>query len=521
MRQTTAACALVTAVVLLALFAFKQGGSGGKETSLVKLALLPLANLSGEVAQQYFADEMTDDLIAKLGQISGLRVIGRASVMKFKQTTNSVAEIARQLNVDAVIQGTLQRTGDKVQLGVRLFQGSTDRLLWSTNYERDLRDLFGLQNEVALAVASKLKVKLHPEENGRLVNAPRVDPEALDLYYRGRKAIGAAGDANTNNLEAIRLYKSALEIDKDFAPAWAALAGAYNARVYNFEPQPEKRWASDARDAVLEALRINPNLAAAYEQHGRLLWSPGKNFQHEAALGLLYHALKLNPSSDGALTQLISVYNHTGFFDEALAKIKEVTVLNPLNTNQLAQAAIHLWKGENEQSLLLWPEVRRQSMPTFCGSHWALTLFALGRTDEANAKLQEYLKNYPADVPGELTAMKAVLLAAEGKDAESITQIEEAAKKTKTYFGETHHTTYLIACAYARLNKIPEALKWLQQTADTGFPCYPLFAQDPNLDKLRADAGFKDFLKKQEMAWKTRKADWAKFMGDGKTNGEK
>ena len=488
-RRTTVGFALVAAVLLLALFSYKQGGESGREAPPVKLAVLPLVNHSG-VTNDFFANEMTDDLIGKLGQISGLRVIGRASVMQLKGTTNSMPEIARQLNVDAVVQGTLKRERDKVQMTVRLFQGATGLQLLSTNYERDLQDLFGLQNEIALASASKLKVKLHPEEQVRLAYAPRVNPTALDLYYRGK---ALTDDDDANNQEQIRLYQGAVEISKDFAPAWAALAGAYSHRFYWIEPEPDKQWKRKAQDAVLTAITLNPNLAEAWTQNGRLHWGPG-NFDHEEAIKLFDRALQLNPSSVEALKWIAIVFTHTGFFNEGIAKKNESAALDPL-VSGLTSAFPLLFKGEYQQSLLLWPKSDRDVFTPAHGSHWAWALFADHQTNAAKAKVEEYLKN-SKDRPGELAAVKAVLLAAEGDDTNSIAQIKIAEKKTETSFGETHHATYFIACAYVRLNKKVEALKWLIQTADTGFPCYPLFRDDPNLDKLRTDAGFKDFLKK-------------------------
>lgn len=334
-------------------------------------------NLSGDVAQDPFADEMTDEVIAKLGQISALRVIGRATVMPFKRSTNAVPGIARQLSVDAVVQGTLKRERDKVQMAVQLFQGPTYRLLWSTNSESDLRDVFVLQNEVALAIASKMNVRVKPEEQARLASAPRINPEALDLYYRAK----ALGDGDANNQEAIRLYQSAVGISKDFAPAWGALGEAYIERVFQYEPELSKRWAGDARDAVLEALRLNPNLAEAYVLHGRLLWSPAKNFQHEAALELFHHALQLNSSSASALIWFGIVLAHTGFVDEAQPTEIDLMAVDPGAATRI-EAYHLLFRMEYEKSLLFWPKIKPDLRSSALGSHWAWALFAAGRTNE-------------------------------------------------------------------------------------------------------------------------------------------
>jgi adenylate cyclase len=500
---------MLTAFLFLTLYAVKHVGNSGGERPPTRLAVLPLEILSGDVTQQYFADEMTDDIIAKLGQIHALRPIGRVTVMQYKNSTNSPQEIANQLKVSAVVQGKLKRDGDKLHIEARLFQSRNDRqprsAILSTGLERDLREVFKLQNEIVLAIAAAMQVRLRAEEQRRLADAPAVNPVALGLYYQGRAKTRAFSD--TNNKEAIRLCERALEIDKSFAPAWAELAGDCINQVYNFEPKISKL-EDKALSSLLEAIRINPELALAYEKHGNLLWSPIRNFQHEEAINLFRHALQLNPSSIGALHWSSWVYNHTGFSDQAIAKAEEVAALDPVfDTAVLSLACSHLWKGEYHESLLLWPRAA-VFLCSLTGSHWAWTLFALGQTNEAHRKIAEYLQKIPEDRPGELTAMEAVLLAAEGKEAEAVAKIRIAEEKTATNFGETHHCTYLIACAYARLNKTREGIRWLKQAADKGFPCYPLFVRDPNLANLRADAEFQAFLKAQEQDWLRRSNLW-------------
>jgi serine/threonine protein kinase/class 3 adenylate cyclase len=510
-RRTAVTFGVVAAVFFLALYAFKQGGGGGKELPLVRLAVLPLENLSGEVAQQYFADEVTDDLIGKLGQIRAVQVITRATTMKCQ--TNSVPEIARQLKVNALVKGTLKREQDRVRIEVRLFNGRTEGHLWKTNYERDVRDLFDLQDAIALGIASKLKVKVDPEERARLTKPHPVVPEALDLYYQGKARDGAGGDfaGDANNLEAIRLLDRVVKkVDKNFAPAWAALAGAYITRLFAIEPQNSKRWADMARDALLEALQLDPDLALAHESLGRLYWSQARDFD-EKAQNELSRALQLNPSAVGALQWIGWVYNHTGFFDQALAKAETAITLDPRSTGLLLNTACsHLWKGEYEESLFLWPKIDPKVNPYIVGSHWAWALLALGETTKARATIEAFLEKHPEDSPGELTAMKAILLAADGKEADAVALIQMVEKKTELYFGETHHTTYFIACVYARLKNPPQAVRWLKQTAQTGFPCYALFASDPNLANLRTNPEFLSFLKGQETDWLRRSNLWFK-----------
>ena len=171
--------------------------------------------------------------------------------MQFKHPTNSAPEIARQLKVEAVIRGTLKREGDRVKIEVGQFNGRSDRQLWSTKFERDVRDAFDLQNEIALAIARKMKVKVTSEEQARLTRPCPVAPEALDLYYRGKAVESASRGTNSARQERIRLYENAVKMDKNFAPAWAALAGAYIDLLYWQKPEDSKELEGLAEKALM------------------------------------------------------------------------------------------------------------------------------------------------------------------------------------------------------------------------------------------------------------------------------
>ncbi len=206
------------------------------------------------------------------------------------------------------------------------------------------------------------------------------------------------------------------------------------------------------------------------------------------------------------------IYNHTGFQDESVAHRKRELELEPTDVaNPLGGIALALLhKGEPEKALPFfekWPgggfaAVYRQSQ-------YAWTLFAVGRTDDADKKVKDLLKEHPDDKAGELTGMMAVLLAATGDMTGAEKQIQNALKK-QSGFSEFHHTSYFIAAAYARMNNVAEALYWLRKTADTGFPCYSLFATDPNLDSLRGNTNFVSFLHEQKRDWQRRSNLWFK-----------
>ncbi|MBA3514007.1 MAG: protein kinase, partial [Pyrinomonadaceae bacterium] len=302
-------------------------------TSEIKsLAVLPLDNLSGDPAQDYFADGMTEALITSLAKVSALRVISRTSVTQYKGTRKTVPEIARELNVDAIIEGSVQRAGERVQITAQLIQAATDRHLWAGTYGRDLRDVLSLQNEVAGTIVREIQIKLTPQEQAQLANVNSVNPEAYDNYLRGK--FHAERENRTDNETAIKLLEKAVEIDPNFARAYTELARAYNTKAFFFAPQ-EKQWEEKAFVAVEKALALNPDLAEAHLARGRLLWTHINHFPHESAMREYQRALGLNPNLDEAHHQLAIVYGHIGLLDEAIQELQKAVAINP--TNSLAR----------------------------------------------------------------------------------------------------------------------------------------------------------------------------------------
>src|SRR4029077_7855117 len=189
------------------------------------LAVLPLTNLSGDPEQEYFADRMTESLITELGKISSPRVISRQSVMQYKSSKKSLREIAGELKVDAVVEGTVVRSGDRVRVTIHLSQALPERQLWAQEYDRSIRDALSLQGEIARAIADEIQVKLTPEERTRLAVSRSVDSEAQDNYLRGRYF--ACKGTERGLQTAIAHFKTAIEKDPTYAPAYAELAMAY------------------------------------------------------------------------------------------------------------------------------------------------------------------------------------------------------------------------------------------------------------------------------------------------------
>lgn len=462
------------------------------------IAVLPLENLSQNDLEEYFADGMTDALITNLSMIGALQVRSRPSVMQYKGMRLSLAEIARELQVDAVLTGSIMRSDGRIRISVQLAQTGSDRNLWANTYERDLSDVLDLQKEVTQDIVREVRVKLSPDEQNIFDKRGPVSAEAMEEYLRGEFFLHSQD--KENNEAAIRSLEQAVAIDNNFAPAWAALSQAYVWKLFLFRPDDSKL-SEKAFIAAEKALRLDPDLAVAYLARGRLLWTPANHFPHDKAIHEFRRALNLNPNLDEARNQLALVYCHVGRFDDAIAESQKAIEINPTNT--LAQFRIGQtfnFQGKYADALSILQAIPAEVNPALVGHQIAWSLFNLGKREEAAALIQKLLKDNPEDEGGLFTSIRAVLEASAGEVDLARRDIKAAIEKGRG-FGHFHHTAYHIACAYALLKMPAEAVKWLEEASDDGFPCYPLFADDRNLDDLRGHDEFTVFMNRLKERW--------------------
>ena len=490
------------ALIMMAGFALWLSFRGSYSTQppirIQSLAVLPMENLSADPTQDYFADGMTDALITNLAKISALQVISRAGVMPYKSANKSVAEISRELTVDALVSGSVLRAGERVRINVQLINAATNRNLWVESYERDLRDVLALQRDVAGDIADEIRIKVSPQEHAQIGSSRPVNPEAYDQYLRGRYY---ANRQNREDIEtAIASLERAVELDPTFASALAELAQAYVWKLFLVAPE-DGQLAEKAFVATEKALALEPDSAVAHLARGRLLWTPANRFPHEKVIREYRRALTLGPNLDEARSQLASVYIHIGFFDKALQELEQAVATNPSNSPaQYRIGETLVLQGKYEQALNSLRSVPKEANPAMIGNQIVWALFNLGRKEEASATLEQFLKEYPEVNRGLLTSEQAVLAASSGQERRAEDKIQLAVKLGKG-FGHFHHTAYQIACAYALMNKREQAIKWLEATAEDGFPCYPLFDTDSNLNNLRHDPHFVTFMNKMRQQW--------------------
>jgi TolB-like protein/DNA-binding winged helix-turn-helix (wHTH) protein len=296
-----------------------------KPTRIRSIAVLPLQNLSNDPNQEYFVDGMTDELITDLAQIRELKVVSKTSIMQYKGTRTALPQIGRQLGVDAVVEGSVLRSGDKVRITAQLIRAATDSHIWAAAYDGDLKDVLSLQARVAEAITNEVKLNLSAQESGRLRSEKAVNPEAFDLYLRGRY------EWNQRNTEAFRkavdYFDQATEKDPNFALAYSGLADAYTLLVLNGE-NPAK--LGEAKAAAEKAIALNPNLAEAHTSLGAI--HVLHDWDWAGAEREFQRAIELNPNSAQAHHWYGNLLlGPEGRHDEAIAELQRAQQLNPLS----------------------------------------------------------------------------------------------------------------------------------------------------------------------------------------------
>jgi DNA-binding winged helix-turn-helix (wHTH) protein/Flp pilus assembly protein TadD len=333
------------------------------------------------------------------------------------------------------------------------------------------------------------------EHARKLVGSP-----AYDLYLHGKVK---ASSENREDMEAaIQVLHEALARDPEFAPAYAQLARAYSTLAFKFSSESKaKEFHEDAEVAVLKALAIDPKLAEAHFARGLIVWTKRKGFPHEQAIRSYKRSLELDPTDDETHHQLSMVYSHVGLLDEANSHVEKALDLNPNNTMARFRAGSYkAYQGLFDEAISMMKKIPREVSPLLVDRSTADALVQIGGLSEAEAIADQYLNEFPQDEGGSFTSVKAVVLAKNRNTRDAETAIERAVAIGSS-FGHFHHTAYNIAAAYAAMDKPDSAVKWLEKTADDGFPNLPYFEIDPNLDSLRDHPGFLRFMPKLRPQW--------------------
>ncbi|MGE5327303.1 MAG: protein kinase domain-containing protein, partial [Deltaproteobacteria bacterium] len=300
-------------------------------TKIQSIAVLPLANFSGDPKQEYFADGMTDELITNLGKISSLRVISRTTAMRFKGTTKTLPEIARQLNVDAIVEGSVQCSGDRVRISAQLIEARREKHLWAESYERELRDVLALQSEVARAITHEISATVTVDELERLATAHAVNPEAYRLYLEGRYQFSKRTPSAFK--KSLQLYKRALKLDPDYALAYAGLAESYGILPFYGGGLPKSSFPK-ARETAQKALALDDSLSEGHAALGFVLFYG--NWIWMAAEKEFKRAIEIKPNYVIVHHWYAEYLSAMGRHEEAIAEVKRAQELDPLSPLLLA-----------------------------------------------------------------------------------------------------------------------------------------------------------------------------------------
>jgi TolB-like protein/Flp pilus assembly protein TadD len=476
--------ALVLAVVVGGAAAIRwaatTGGERfGDEGRIESLAVLPLDNLSEDSGDEYFSDGMTEALIGELAQIGALRVISRTSVMQYKDARKPLPEIARELDVDAIVEGSVLRAGDRVRITAQLIHAPTDRHLWAKSYERDLSDVLTLQREVAESIARQVHAELRP------TGAPptQVRPDVHEAYLKGRYYLG-----NLDFETGIGYVERAIDLQSDYAPAHAALAEAYVWMAMYLGLRPEENLAR-AEAAAMRALELDESLSEAHVSLG-MVWML-KNWDWPAVEREFQRALELNPSNARA-HQLHAFYLAAmGRGGESLAEARRARELDPLSAStQTFYAGLYAsFTRDYDRAIELLEEGLERTPNYLAGVSYLGWMYSMsGREEEALETTQRAVEMSDRNV--DTLATLAYVYASFGRRDEALQIVGELEEKAR----EGYASAFPIGMAYAGLGDRDRAIEWLQRAVDRHDPQIFYIKWDSVFDPLHADPRFQVLL---------------------------
>jgi TolB-like protein/Flp pilus assembly protein TadD/predicted Ser/Thr protein kinase len=489
-----AVAALLIALVIALVIALNIGGVRDRLLGKVgaqhirSLAVLPLENLSRDPEQEYFADGMTEQLITDLAQISALKVISRTSVMQYKGAHKPLPQIAHELGVDAVIEGSVQRAGGRVRISAQLIDARADQHLWARSYERDLRDVLALQEELARAIANEIRVALTPQEQTRLASNRSVNSEAYQLYLLGRFYANKRTVPDT--YKSIQYFEQALHKDPNFALAYAGLADGYNLLGFSvYAVLPSAEAAEKARAATRRALELDDSVAEAHTALASTLWQYDWNW--EEAGKEFQRAFELNPGH-APTYHLYAIYLYElGQLDEAMAAIRRAEQLDPVSPN-IARAAGHLLAAQNQYDQAITELHRAIDLdPTHFNTHVGLgdLYVRMGRFPEAFAELEKADQMSGGNPPVRSHLARGYARGGRKREAERL--LAELLPKAKP-----DYLAVAIARIYMGLGKKEDAIGWLEKGVDGHDNGVTDLGVGPDWEPLRSDPRFQALLRR-------------------------
>jgi len=494
-RKVVWILALGTAAIVASVFAFNVAQIRNRifaegVSPVRSIAVLPLENLSRDPEQEYFADGITEQLTTELAQISSLKVISHTSVVQYKGTKKLLPQIAKELGVDAVVEGAVQRSGEKVGINVQLVQAPTDRHLWATSYERDLRDVLDLEREVTHAIADEIKAKVTATEKARLASARSINGEAYEDYLKGRFLLAQFGEDEAKRAEGY--FRRAIQKDPNSALAYAGLAEAY---IELGQPwnggEPPKETLPKAKAAAKKALEIDDSLREAHAALAHVIELYDWDWQ--GAEKEYRRALELSPNDTTAHFWYSEYLAAMGRSEEAFAQSRQAMTLDPLDTAPVEELGFHLYTARryDEAVRLLQDAFKKEPDYVWARADLGWVYEQKRMYPEAIAEMEKALQASDRKDESALASLGKIL-GESGRRKEAKRILNELTERSK----RGYVSPYLISLVQVGLGENDEAIASLEKGYASRDQWMMYLKVDPKMDDLRADPRFKDLLRR-------------------------
>ena len=466
------------------------------------LAVLPFTLLTPSLEDEYLSVALADAIINYLIRSDELLVRSISTVLRYAKEVIDPLQVARELNVQLIVDGSIQKLGQRLRVHVRAWNAAEATTLLSAKYDSAMADLFSLQDRIAAELASALGAAQAPK---RATEPPTKNSTAYELFLRAVEKLMRLNRWDTRT--AIEMLEWALKLDPDFADAWARLAEACRLMGVTFEAHPH--WIRKAERAIRRALALDPRNSTAVCARGLVLWTPAKGFQHRAALRTFREVLRTNPSSPQALLWQGAVFLHIGLLEEAKELLAVALAGNPddaLTVGFYGQNAFY--RGDYEEAETYYTRMLRIDPANL----WGNLLFApiplyAGKLDKAAQMIRRAQQIIPGDSAP--ISCEALLWAKRGEKRKAEQAVQRALRSCKSLL-HTHHTLHHLAATCGVLGKADKAIALLRQASRSGLPNYPLFRDDPHFQLLQDHPQFRRLLSNLKTGWQRYKCEFGR-----------